>query len=135
MNRLKRIRKAVEEYEWEEWDLFAQWKEEDWRLQHDISVSYEEAEEELRMQKRRKVMNERPCIYVRTRTGADYEIKSHPDWTVERLKEAIKDKSDIPVFQQRLIYGGKQLSDDKTLKDLNITTYCIIDLILALKGD
>jgi hypothetical protein len=42
--------------------------------------------------------------------------------------------SGIPPSQQRLVYNGKQLEDDRTIADYNIQNLCTIDLLLRLRG-
>lgn len=55
--------------------------------------------------------------------------------TVGELKNQIRDKTGIPIIEQRLIYMAKQLNDnDKTLKDYNITNNSTIHLLLRLRG-
>jgi hypothetical protein len=39
--------------------------------------------------------------------------------TVKRIKERVEEKEGIPPPQQRLIFGGKQMHDDKTASDYN----------------
>ena len=42
-----------------------------------------------------------------------------------RIKERVEEKEGIPPAQQRLIFGGKQMADEKTAADFNIEgTYC-----------
>jgi len=75
-------------------------------------------------------------LAVVTLTGKVLLINCCYDWTVEDLKDAIMDKDGIPSDQQRLICGGKQLEDSRTLVDYNLPSHhTIVDLVLRLRGD
>ena len=50
------------------------------------------------------------------------------------VKEKIEEKQGIPPEQQRLIFSGKPLSDDKTLDEYKISSGCVLHLVLALRG-
>ena len=52
--------------------------------------------------------------------------------TVSLIKDKIQNKLNINKNMQRLIFSGYSLSDEKTLKELNIENNSIIHLILQL---
>ena len=53
---------------------------------------------------------------------------------VERIKERVEEKEGIPPQQQRLIYSGKQMNDEKTAADYKILGGSVLHLVLALRG-
>jgi len=73
-------------------------------------------------------------FYVRTLTGKTYTLDYFGEKTIIEVKEEIEDLDGIPADQQRLIFAGKQLEDDKTLSDYNIQREAIIDVIIRLRG-
>ncbi|XP_024192306.1 ubiquitin-NEDD8-like protein RUB2 [Rosa chinensis] len=73
-------------------------------------------------------------IKVKTLTGKEIEIDIELTDTIDRIKERVEEKEGIPPLQQRLIYGGKQLGDDKTAKEYKIEGGSVLHLVLALRG-
>jgi ubiquitin len=73
-------------------------------------------------------------IKVKTLTGKEIEIDIEPSDSVMRIKERVEEKEGIPPVQQRLIFAGKQMNDEKTAKDYNIEGGSVLHLVLALRG-
>ncbi|KAA0192133.1 Neural cell expressed developmentally down-regulated 8 [Fasciolopsis buskii] len=73
-------------------------------------------------------------IKVKTLTGKEIEIDIEPSDKVERIKERIEEKEGIPPQQQRLIFSGKQMNDDKVVLDYKIQGGSVIHLVLSLRG-
>ncbi|KAL2832895.1 ubiquitin-related domain-containing protein [Aspergillus cavernicola] len=73
-------------------------------------------------------------IKVRTLTGKEIELDIEADYKVSRIKERVEEKEGIPPVQQRLIFGGKQMADDKTAQDYSLEGGATLHLVLALRG-
>ncbi|CAF1600340.1 unnamed protein product [Rotaria magnacalcarata] len=73
-------------------------------------------------------------IKVKTLTGREIEVDIDGTDKIERIKERVAEKEGIPPPQQRLIFGGKQMLDDKTVNDYNVTAGSVLHLVLALRG-
>ena len=73
-------------------------------------------------------------IKVKTLTGKEIEIDIEPTDKVERIKERVEEKEGIPPPQQRLIFSGKQMNDEKTAADYKVQGGSVLHLVLALRG-
>ncbi|KAK7205070.1 ubiquitin-related domain-containing protein, partial [Myxozyma melibiosi] len=62
------------------------------------------------------------------------ELDIEPTDLVSRIKERVEEKEGIPPSQQRLIYGGKQMADDKPANFYGLEGGATLHLVLALRG-
>ena len=73
-------------------------------------------------------------IFVKTLNGKTITLDVGPDDHVYHVKAPVFMKTGVPPDHQRLIIGGKQLEDDRTLSDYNIQKESTVHLVLRLRG-
>jgi ubiquitin len=73
-------------------------------------------------------------LFVKTLTGKTVSIEVEEGESIEDVKAKIAEKEGIPAEQQRLIFGGQQLQDAKTLGDYDVGDDATLHLVLRLRG-
>ncbi len=73
-------------------------------------------------------------IKIKSLTGRELEINVESVDTVEQIKELVEQKDGIAISQQRLIFLGKSLPDNKTVEECGFKAGSVIHLVLALRG-
>merc|ERR1712224_242239 len=73
-------------------------------------------------------------IFIKTLTGRKTNFNFELDNTVRQVKEALQEKEGIQVEQIRLIYSGKQMSDECKLSDYTVKPGSTIHMVLQLRG-
>ncbi len=74
-------------------------------------------------------------VFIKTLTGKTIPIQLLDTDTLETLMKKIDEKEGIPPIQQRLIFEGKGLEENRSLRSYNIKHDSSINLVLKLRGE
>lgn len=67
--------------------------------------------------------------------GKIHQLDVESSDTIDQIKVKLQQLADVPPEQQRLLHGGKQLEDGRTLSDYGIMQGSRLDLILRQRRD
>lgn len=73
-------------------------------------------------------------LFIRTLTGKIITIYAKPHFKVRYIKEMIKKRIGSPLDEQRLVYAGRALEDNRNIEDYNIQKESTIHMVLRLRG-
>lgn len=73
-------------------------------------------------------------IFIKSLTGNTFVLNIEPNNSIKNLKERIQNVENIELEYQRLMFGGKQLENDKSVLDYNIEKNNTLHLLSSLKG-
>lgn len=66
--------------------------------------------------------------------GEEKTVDVEPIDTIWTVKERLEEQEGIPPEQQRLVYQGKQLKNDRTVQSYNIKGGSVLHVLVALRG-
>ena len=73
-------------------------------------------------------------LRIKPASGRTFTLPVEPDESIESIKARIMEREGIPVDQQRIVFGGKQLDSLKSLSDYDIDEDSTLHLTLRLRG-
>eukprot|EP01084_Bolivina_argentea_P253199 425245_1 len=81
-----------------------------------------------------EILEKEMTVIVKTLSGRCYPIHVELNDIIWTIKLKLQSTEGINASQQRLLFGGRQLEDGKTLSDYNIKNKSIIHMIWNLRG-
>lgn len=73
-------------------------------------------------------------VALKSLSGKTIKIDIGLDNTIDDLKMKVQVAEGLPISQQRIIYAGRQLEDERNLADYGIQNYATISLVTKLRG-
>lgn len=71
-------------------------------------------------------------IFVKMLTGKTLTLEYKPKESVIEFKQRVMHQEGIPIEQQRMIFAGVQLENDRLLSDYNVKEESTLHLVLRL---
>ncbi|XP_052241111.1 uncharacterized protein LOC127851394 isoform X2 [Dreissena polymorpha] len=100
-----------------------------WGLYEDYDFETEFGRKRIGKSQHKKVQ-----IFVRQLTGKILEVDIRLDQTVSQLKQLVEDSTGVPIDQQRMIFAGRELEEDRFLYEFDIEDKATLHLVLRLRG-
>lgn len=91
-------------------------------------------ERRLTGRKRRRTTPHHYQIFVKLLTGRTATLQVDHQTEVEDVKLMLYDRNEAPLPQMRLIFGGTQLEDGKTMRDYKIYKESTLHMVLRMAG-
>ena len=76
----------------------------------------------------------RISVFVKTLTGRTVAVQVRGSDRISALKSLIRDKEGCPEDQQRLVFAGQQLEDDRSVDDHRLMEHSTVHMVLRLRG-
>ncbi|CAF1309726.1 unnamed protein product [Rotaria magnacalcarata] len=73
-------------------------------------------------------------LFVKDLNDRTITIEVEPDDYISKIKQRISERNGIPIEEQRLMWAGKQLINEKQIKDYGLQDGNTLFLVLRLKG-
>ena len=61
-------------------------------------------------------------------------LNFEPSDTILTIKQALQEKEGIEIAMIKLIFNGKQLNDEQTIKDCKLEAGNVVHMVLQLRG-